>query len=426
VFVSGSSLQLGNILAKGGNAASFGGWGGDVTLIGTAGPVTTGDINLSGGAAFNTSFDESAGWSGSLGITGGSITVGSITAQGGSGGLNGGYGADVSLTATAGNIVVNGSIDTRGGNGVTAGSGGFVDLSATGGVSVASYIATSAGFGSTARGDFAGDVTISAGGPAVLGSDVASESAAGFATLYFAGTGTLSGSSVAANVYNEGTIAPGSASNPIGTFMVAGNYTQTATGRLLFDVADTVPYIPGVTYDQLRVLGTMDLAGSIEVNKVAAPPVTAAAPPALIDQVLQASLSAPAATPTVVLLNSDGVAAGGFSSISSPSVFASVLQMSANNVLTNLVVTNITDPPAPPAPAPVVVAPPGTPLVERIYALLNQEVPRDLVQQALTEQDTVVTKFFSLLLKEEQDQADEAKEQGKPDIVSTDASCKPS
>jgi hypothetical protein len=387
--------------------------------------VSAGTVDLTGGSSSRSIFDEHAGWGGSLSASGTSIALASIDTAGGGAALTAGSAGNVTLAASSGDIVVSGHIDAMGGNGETAGDGGFVTLSATGGVTVGGYIDTSAGFGSAARGNLAGDVTITAGGNAVLGSDLAAEGASGFGTLYFAGTGTLSGSYVGANVVNEGTIAPGSASNPIGIFTVAGNYTQTATGRLLFDVADTVPYIPGVTYDQLRVFGTMDLAGSIEVNQVAAPPVTAAAPPALLDQVLLAAISPPAdPTATVVLLNSDGTSTGGFSSVSSPSTFASVLQMSADGVLSNLVVTNITDPPPPPAPPPA--APPGTPLVERIYQLLNQEVTRDVLQQALTEQETIVTKFVSLLLKEEKDQADEAKEQGKPDIVSTDSACKPS
>jgi hypothetical protein len=126
-----------------------------------------------------------------------------------------------------------------------------------------------------------------------------------------------------------------------------------------------------------------------------------------------------------VLLDAVGTSTGEFSSVSSPSVFASALQKSADSVLSYLIVTNITDPPLPPAPPPP-AAPPGTPLVESIYDLLNEQVSREIVQQALTEQDSIVTKFVSLLLKEEQDQADEAKEQGKPDIVSTDTACKPS
>jgi len=68
------------------------------------------------------------------------------------------------------------------------------------------------------------------------------------------------------------------------------------------------------------------------------------------------------------------------------------------------------------------------PAVEKIVELLRNEVTRQEVQQAVQEQETVVTKFVSLLLKEEAAQAadKDARKKKDGDIVSTDTQCKPS
>lgn len=55
--------------------------------------------------------------------------------------------------------------------------------------------------------------------------------------------------------------------------------------------------------------------------------------------------------------------------------------------------------------------------------LLRNEASREQVQLAVAEQETVVTKFVSLLLKEEERQADDRKKE--PAITVTDTQCKP-
>ncbi len=55
--------------------------------------------------------------------------------------------------------------------------------------------------------------------------------------------------------------------------------------------------------------------------------------------------------------------------------------------------------------------------------LLRNEATREQVQLAVAEQETVVTKFVALLLKEEEKQADDRKKE--PAITITDTQCKP-
>jgi hypothetical protein len=64
-------------------------------------------------------------------------------------------------------------------------------------------------------------------------------------------------------------------------------------------------------------------------------------------------------------------------------------------------------------------------LTEKIVQLLNGDEPRGAVQQAIADQDDQVTKFVSLLIKEEEKQheSDDGKK-GKDNIVITDTACK--
>lgn len=60
--------------------------------------------------------------------------------------------------------------------------------------------------------------------------------------------------------------------------------------------------------------------------------------------------------------------------------------------------------------------------VERIVLLLRDEESRSQVQLAVAEQQTTVTRFVSLLVKEEESQAAGAKRDA--DIVVTDVQCR--
>ena len=75
-------------------------------------------------------------------------------------------------------------------------------------------------------------------------------------TLDFAG-------SIAGNVQNNGTLYVGN-SNSVGTLTINGNFVQTSTGTLVFDLGGTAQ---GQS-DQLSVTGTAALAGALSVNLV--------------------------------------------------------------------------------------------------------------------------------------------------------------
>jgi outer membrane autotransporter protein len=66
------------------------------------------------------------------------------------------------------------------------------------------------------------------------------------------GTGTITG-----NLVNHGTVSPGTSP---GTINVTGNYTQSATGNLVIELASAS------SFDQVVVTGTASLAGGLQVN----------------------------------------------------------------------------------------------------------------------------------------------------------------
>jgi uncharacterized protein with beta-barrel porin domain len=93
------------------------------------------------------------------------------------------------------------------------------------------------------------DYTQSGGSTTVDGTLVA-------ANVYLNG-GTLSGTgTIQANVVNAALVAPG---DPFGTLTVQGNYTQTATGVLLIQIAGANQC------GQLAVTGSATLAGTLQV-----------------------------------------------------------------------------------------------------------------------------------------------------------------
>ena len=74
--------------------------------------------------------------------------------------------------------------------------------------------------------------------------------------------GALSGNSTvtAATVQNAGVVSPG---NSPGVLQIAGNYTQTAAGKLQIELGGTAL---GSQYDQLLVTDSVALAGTLEVT----------------------------------------------------------------------------------------------------------------------------------------------------------------
>ena len=63
--------------------------------------------------------------------------------------------------------------------------------------------------------------------------------------------------------------------------------------------------------------------------------------------------------------------------------------------------------------------------MDQIVELLRSEASREAVQLAVAQQDSVVTQFVSLLLKEETLQATPGKKDGEVAITITGTQCKP-
>jgi autotransporter-associated beta strand protein len=75
--------------------------------------------------------------------------------------------------------------------------------------------------------------------------------------------GTLGGTGVVLGaVTSGGTVAPGASA---GQFLIAGDYTQNAPGTLSIELGGGAP---GVTYDELLVGGTANLAGGLKVRLI--------------------------------------------------------------------------------------------------------------------------------------------------------------
>ena len=96
----------------------------------------------------------------------------------------------------------------------------------------------------------AGDYTQSGGTTMVDGTLVA-------ANVHLNGGWLAGAGTIQANVVNAALIVPG---DPFGTLTIQGNYTQTATGVLLIQIA--APH----QYGQLAVTGSATLAGSLQVS----------------------------------------------------------------------------------------------------------------------------------------------------------------
>ncbi|MGZ5270915.1 MAG: two-partner secretion domain-containing protein, partial [Ramlibacter sp.] len=247
------------------------------------------------------------------------------------------------------------------------------------------------------------------------------------------GTGVLQGSgTLQANVSNAGTISPGDAANPAGVFTIAGDLQQQSTGKLVFDIAANSPAIGGVTYDQLLVSGNVALGGLIQVNAI--PAVAVAPAPAPGSSGLLARQLTTTTADNYLLITAGSTTAGSsFAGASVPADLQPRLQISSAGVVSALFVAAPAPAPAPmpaptPAPAPAPTAAPvasDAPLVDKIVGMLDGDVARDTVQQAVAEQDNVVAKFLTLLLTDEGKQKQDA---GRKDaeIVTTDTACKPS
>jgi autotransporter family porin len=103
-----------------------------------------------------------------------------------------------------------------------------------------------------------GNVTIGSAGTATLTlADGGTVSAGGVLSIGQLGTVTGNGT-ITGNTMNSGLAAPGLS---VGSLMVAGNYSQTATGKSQFELAGNL----AGQFDQLTVTGSANISGKLVV-----------------------------------------------------------------------------------------------------------------------------------------------------------------
>jgi len=135
--------------------------------------------------------------------------------------------------------------------GLTAGNGRALALA---GVSLdTNNLNARGGFGG---GDYTGGLRYSPSGAVVL-----SGGSSGTTTIAPGGTDGGTGS-FGGNVTNHGTLSPGLAGGAPAPLNVAGNFTQTATGKLVIELASPS------SFDRLAVAGTANLAGTVQIDTV--------------------------------------------------------------------------------------------------------------------------------------------------------------
>ena len=261
--------------SNGSVTVSSGTWNAGASLI--VGYFGTGTLNISGGTV-------SCDWSsiGSATNSNGSVTVSSGTWAithdimvgisgtgtlniGGSGVVSVGNGTGI-LTLASGtgsvgtlNLGTGGTAGTLNAAVVTSGSGtATVNFNHTGDYTFAPVLSGSLsvnklGSGTTnltGSNTYTGPTTIQSGALLVNGS-ITSDVTVWHGGL-LGGGGTIFG-----NVTNQGVVSPG---NSPGTLTINGNYTQTATGTLLMQLASPT------VYDKLVVTGTATLGGTLQVS----------------------------------------------------------------------------------------------------------------------------------------------------------------
>jgi hypothetical protein len=203
------------------------------------------------------------------------------------------------------------------------------------------------------------------------------------------GSGTVQGS-----VVNAGTVAPGEGgAGRIGQLSITGNYQQTATGRLEMDVAANNPYLPGLTYDQLAIGGSMTMDGQLTVSAV--PAVTVAGATQLAAGTTSTTSTAPVSTQFYELLKA-AAASGSFDLVAGPTDVLTNIRMNIDGTIMEIPGNRVGG------------------LLAAIAALLPGVALSD-IQQVLVE-----SMNNALPDREEEDKAS-----GESDIVVTDASCKP-
>jgi hypothetical protein len=211
--------------------------------------------------------------------------------------------------------------------------------------------------------------------------------------------GTITGAgTIDTDLVNMGRVAPGNASNAIGTLTVTGNFTQHATGSMAMDIAANTTFLPGVTYDQLVVGGTAVLDGQMFVNGV--PEVPSVSGTLLAAGATRlATTATPSATQYYEVLHAAG-SEGQFSLISGPTALVSQIRMNIGGNVVNVPGLTAGD-------LQVLLQSP------EVLAALNQILSESLPPQAP-----------DLFQDDDEDPFNDRKSEG--DIAMTDSACKPS
>ena len=262
--LAGGTLQAAGTLTVSG---TFNWYDGTLTGTGSTSIASAGTLNVADGSIGSPTgrvLDQALVNAGTVDWT----TSRSTTATA-NGAITNQAGATFKLDGSSGGLAVSGSAATFANAGtfiVSIGSNTFgfaLPLTNTGSLSLQSgTLAASAAIANS------GTVTVPSGTTLTVTGAAYTQSAG---TTNLAGTlssnqtvsltgGTLAGTgTVAADLSNGGTVAPGS---PLGILTVTGNYTQTSTGTLSIDLAGTTV---GTGYSQLDVSGLVTLAGSLQL-----------------------------------------------------------------------------------------------------------------------------------------------------------------
>ncbi|AHF90605.1 autotransporter [Opitutaceae bacterium TAV5] len=185
--------------------------------------INGGTVALSGDGTLGASTAPLAVNGGTLALGGTSQTVGAVTLADGT--IDNGTLTGDSYTSTGGTV-----------NAVLAGTGTFTHTSGT----------TTLGGANTYTGD-----TLINGGTLVLDNGTVSATTVA-SGAFLRGEGTVNG-----DLFNSGTVSPGFSP---GTIIVTGNYTQTAGGVLVIEIASAV------SFDQIIVSGSASLAGTLQLD----------------------------------------------------------------------------------------------------------------------------------------------------------------
>ena len=238
-ILSGGTLLMGGDGAIGFNGSGiFTQSGGTHTVTGSLylgyNAGASGTYNLNGGneVTGNLYLGYNAGASGAYNLDGGNLRI--VGGPVATGNVYIGYSGSGTFTQSGGSNAVTGNLILA----ANAGSRGTYNLS---GGSLRVFGTESLGanstFNHTGGTNTVGTLDLSGGG-----------------TYNLRGTGVFAALMVMGNLTNSGTVKPG---NSVGNMTVNGNYTQTAAGTLVVEVASPT------SYDKLNVTGTASLAGAL-------------------------------------------------------------------------------------------------------------------------------------------------------------------